>query len=444
VGSRQPIEGAAISLKPAVPPEYPESPSESVPAIVLCQTVTGIATVRALAQCGVEVHACLFRRNDPVRYSRYAIKVPCYDLLHDGPALVRFLIGYAAKFKTRPVVFPTGDAHALLLAKHAAELNPHCRIWQLPHGELGRIVNKDRLYEAAREAGVPTVPGISAPTFEELLDWSKQHAGPYILKPSYEGVSSCNLRAKNLIVAGREQLLSYVRAHGAQSLVVQRVLRGGDGNIFDCYGLCDRNGRVVTLTSHRRIRQEPPDFGATGCGEIPASLPPREEELLFAATERLFRKVRYHGIFGIEWLREQTTGNFYLIDFNARPFLTIGHLHDCGVNLPLLAHKDLTGQSLADADPRPAVSRKRWVYFSKDIESFRVLRQTRRIGTARWLASVAGCRSFAYCSWRDPVPGLYSLLQILGHACRFLFRSSHSRRAELATDRAVAAPTAHS
>jgi len=130
---------------------------------VLCKTVTGIATVRALAQCGVEVHACVFRRNDPVRYSRYAVKVPCYDLLDDEPALVRFLISYAAKFKSRPVLFPTGDAHALLLAKHSSELSPHYRIWQLPYGELGRIINKDRLYEAARGAGVRAERGEHVP-----------------------------------------------------------------------------------------------------------------------------------------------------------------------------------------------------------------------------------------------------------------------------------------
>jgi D-aspartate ligase len=387
------------------------------------------------------VHAFVFRRSDPVRYSRYAVKVPCYDLLDDEPALVRFLIAYAGKLKNRPVVFPTGDAHALLLAKHAAELAPHCRLWQLSHAELGRIVNKDSLYAAAREAGVPTVPGIATPTFEELLEWSQQNPGPYILKPSYEGVGSCKLRTKNLVVAGREQLLSYVRAHGAQSLVVQRVLRGGDGNIFDCYGLCDRGGRVVTLASHRRIRQHPPDFGATGFGEIPAPLPRGDEEILFAATERLFKSVRYHGIFGIEWLRDQATGRFYLIDFNARPFLTIGHLRDCGVNLPLLAYRELTGHSMAATDPRPALSSKRWIYISKDIESFRVLRQTRRIDTAGWLASVAGCRSFAYCSWDDPMPGLYSLLQILGHAWRFLFQARKSRRARHSPEAAVVAPT---
>jgi D-aspartate ligase len=389
---------------------------------VLCKTVTGIATVRSLARSGVEVHAFMFRRDDPVRYSRHGVKVPCYDLADDEPALIRFLIAYARKLGRRPVVFPSGDAHALLLAKHAAELTPHCRLWSLSHQDLARIVNKDSLYAAARAAGVPTVPGIAAPTFEELLEWSQEHAGPYILKPNYAGVDSCTLRDKNRIVPGREELLSYARSHGTQSLVIQRVLSGGDGNIFDCYGLCDRAGRVASLTSHRRIRQHPPDFGATSYGEIPAVLPARDEQFLFAATESLLKSVRYHGIFGIEWLREQSTGRFYLIDFNARPFLTIGHLHDCGVNLPLLAHRELSGESLADVDPRPVVKHKRWVYLSKDMESFRSPGQADQIGVARRLASVASCRSFAYCSWDDPLPGIHSLLQILERACRFLLR----------------------
>ena len=46
---------------------------------------------------------------------------------------------------------------------------------------------------------------------------------------------------KNLLLETREQLLSYVRSHGTESLVIQRMIRGGDGNIFDCYGLCDRD-----------------------------------------------------------------------------------------------------------------------------------------------------------------------------------------------------------
>ena len=121
-----------------------------MPAIVLCHTVTGIATVRALAECGVEVHACLFRAGDLLRNSRYAKKIACYHLENDETGLVEFLIEYAGKLGNRPVVLPTSDAHALLLAKHARQLAPYCRIWRLPHEQLTRIIDKTLLYRRTR------------------------------------------------------------------------------------------------------------------------------------------------------------------------------------------------------------------------------------------------------------------------------------------------------
>ena len=409
--------------------------------MILGNTVTGIATVRALAECGIEVHAFLFRSDDPLQYSRYAVKVPCYHLGDDPKALLDFLIGYAQKIGSRPVLIPTGDAHALLLAKHAELLRPHYRLWDLPYAQLGRIVDKTTLYQAARDAGAPIIPSLSMPTVAEVVEWSNQHPGPYLLKPSYDGINTCKLRGKNLLLETREQLVSYIGSHGSDSLVIQRMIRGGDGNIFDCYGLCDRDGKVVSLTSHQRLRQYPPDFGATCLGEIPAALPSKDEQFLFSATERLLNTVRFHGIFGIEWLRDARTGEFYLIDFNARPFLTIGHLRDCGVNLPFLAYLDLTGQSLANVDPRPFVKRKRWVYFSKDIETFREIRSHGTIGLLGWLVSIARCTSFAYVSFSDPLPGVHSLLSIARRALKFAFRKSRSNSAATAADSGAAART---
>jgi predicted ATP-grasp superfamily ATP-dependent carboligase len=406
-----------------------------VTAIVLCNTVTGIATVRALAECGVETHAFVFRSDDPLHDSRYATKIRCYHLQHDEPGLIRFLIQYAKSLGHRPVVLPTGDAHALMLARHAPELEQYCRIWQLPHADLARIVNKTSLYQAAQAAGVPIIPSLATPTLAELTEWAQSNEGPYILKPSYEGIGSCKLPGKNLVLESREQLLSYVRNHGAESLVIQRMIRGGDGNIFDCYGLVDRFGKVVSLSSHHRIRQYPPNFGATSFGEIPAPLPGAAEQFLFAATERLFKALKFHGIFGIEWLRDEKTGSFYLIDFNARPFLTIGHLRDCGVNLPLLAYRDLTGESLANVDPRPPVKRKRWVYITKDLDTFRMLRPTaQRISGMAWLMSVAKCQSYAYLSWRDPLPGVRSILRICSRAFWFALRAGKSRDLPTSSD----------
>jgi predicted ATP-grasp superfamily ATP-dependent carboligase len=357
----------------------------------------------------------------------------------DPTALIDFLIRYAQKIGNRPILIPTGDAHALLLAEHAELLRPYYRLWELPYADLARIVNKTTLYQAAREAGTPTIPSLSMPTVAEILEWSSQHPGPYLLKPSYDGINTCKLRGKNLLLETRDQLVSYASHHGTDSLVIQRMIRGGDGNIFDCYGLCDREGRVVTLTSHQRLRQYPPDFGATSLGEIPAALPSQDEQFLFAATERLFKAVRFHGVFGIEWLRDEQTGAFYLIDFNARPFLTIGHLRDCGVNLPFLAYLDLTGQSVANVDPRPPVKRKRWIYLSKDIETFREIRSRGKIGFFGWVASIARCTSFAYVRLSDPLPGLHSLASIAFRAVKFAFRKSKSNSTAAPGDSGAAA-----
>ena len=85
-----------------------------MPAIVLCHTVTGIATVRALAECGVEVHACLFRAGDLLRNSRYAKKIACYHLENDETGLVEFLIEYAGKLGNRPLVRVRGLGDRIL------------------------------------------------------------------------------------------------------------------------------------------------------------------------------------------------------------------------------------------------------------------------------------------------------------------------------------------
>ena len=138
--------------------------------------------------------------------------------------------------------------------------------------------------------------------------------------------------------------MAYAADYGTDSIIIQRMIQGGDGFIFDTYGYSDRTGQILTMASHRRLRQNPSNFGSTSFGEIPSQLSTEAERSIFAATERLLGHIKYHGIFGIEWLLEQSTGKFYLIDFNARPFTSIGHLADCGMNLPALTYAELTNE----------------------------------------------------------------------------------------------------
>lgn len=331
-----------------------------------------------------------------------------------------FLVEYAKRLGDRPIVLPNCDKHALMLAKHAPSLTPFCRIWTTEYSALASLINKDSLYKIAAQAGLPTVPSVCEPSLDDVAAWSLKNPAPYFIKPSYEGIESSKLRQKNLLIEDRDALLNYVSQHGATSLIVQRMLAGGDGYIFDCYGLCDKDGRIVTITSHRRWRQHLPDFGATCFGEIPASgLSKEAEGTLFERTATLLHSIRYHGIFGIEWLLEKETGNFYIIDFNARPFTTISHLQACGLNLPALAYSELVDEDVTNKVQTLQLRHFYWVDLLKDIESFAEKYRKGQIQIMDWIMSLLRCRSFAYWDWLDPVPGLHRLKTILSRIMQY-------------------------
>lgn len=389
---------------------------------MLCRVGTGLATVQALAQSGVDVHALYFDKSEAVHFSRVCKKIFINAPLRDEAKLLDFLIDYARQLGNRPVVFPTSDSQALMLARHRERLIEVCSLWTTEYAALAQIINKQTLYELAIAADVATIPAIYSPSYQQVVEWSEETPGPYLIKPSYEEDPNSTLHKKNLCIPDRNALLDYVKTNDQAPAVLQRVLRGGDGFIFDCYGLCDKDGRVISIASHRRWRQHHPDFGATCYGEIPANIGAQQEAILFANTERLLKQIHFHGIFGIEWLLERDSGKFYLIDFNARPFVTIGHLRSCGLNLPLLAYRDLTGQSQAAQEKFPKLKTKFWADIRKDIETFNDKRACGEITTAEWLRSLLRCRSVAYLDWYDPGPALYVIANLISDAFYFVFK----------------------
>jgi len=279
-----------------------------------------------------------------------------------------------------------------------------CRVWNTSYDQLNTIVSKERLYAVAEKSGVPVLPMIVAPGLEQLADWCRKHPAPYFVKPYYEAVPGCALGMKNRIFDTSAELLDYVDRNGSAELIVQRLIEGGDGHVFDCYGMCAEDGQPTVLATRTCLRQNPPNRGTTTYGEIPAALKEADQEVLFSQTCQLLNVVRYHGIFDIEWLRDRATGTFYLIDFNARPFVSVGHLQDCGLNLPLLAYRELIGEPMGNLPLIPRLRHRLWVNFWTDFNTFREVRKQRRLSFLEWLYSLLKCRSFAYWDASDPNP----------------------------------------
>ena len=379
------------------------------PAIVLGLHGTGLRPVRCLVDECVEVHAVTFSPAESGRFTRQATVIRRYDLSYDDDGVIDWLIEYAKQLGGQPIVFPVCDRHAMALARNRSKLKSICRFWTTPYETLNRIISKDGLYQIAANVGVPVPPGIVEPDLTQLSKWCASNSPPYFVKPYFQGISTTVLKTKNRIFQDYKSLAKFIEESGSEALIVQRKLFGGDGRIYDCYGLCDRNGHAVTFSSHRRIRQLPADLGTTCFGEIPASPELVSEQLLFKLTAQLLNGLGYHGIFGIEWLQERETNKLYSLDFNARPFSTINHLKDCGINLPFLAYRELLGEDISATPLFPVLRYKTWMEFNRDFTSYWENRGSRGPSWYSWIRDCLFCRSHAFWSFRDPGPGLHEL-----------------------------------
>jgi len=384
----------------------------STPALVLGLQLTGFATARCLADAGVRVQVASFRRKTPLRHSSAFEYVDATNVPRTVEGIGDWLIEYAETLATRPVVFATSDISALALAKYREQLTNSCYIWNTGFGELEAIINKKRLYEHAREAGVNVPPAIVEPSESELATWCARNKGPYLIKPFYSAIPTATLGRKNLAIQSDDELQEFVRENGAKSLIVQKLIVGGDGWVYDCYGLCNRDFKVVTQASHRRLRQYPRDFGTTSYGEIPANTSDFEEERLFERTNRLLSKLRYHGIFGVEWIEDRESKELYVIDLNARPFSSIGHLNDCGLNLPALAYQDMLGTDMGSVPSQPKLKHKLWIFFDADRRTIRSRVRDGDLSPVEWLKSLLAAHSFAIWRMTDPSPALVLLAKL--------------------------------
>ncbi len=138
------------------------------------------------------------------------------------------------------------------------------------------------------------------------------------------------------------------------------MLRGGDGWHYNVTGLSDGSGKLRALVTRRKLIQYPPDRGSAAHARLPACDSAEDEAVFLNAARVLLSTVRYHGLFGCEWLKERTSGEIFALDFNPRSVSGNSHLVAAGVNLAYLAYRDLCGEDLSAVPERAPVRLLYW------------------------------------------------------------------------------------
>lgn len=330
----------------------------------------------------------------------------------DPAKAVRDLEELGESFSQKPVLYYGDDPTLLLISRNRERLEKYY-LFQLPEPEMvEQLVDKTLFAGLAdsRELPVPrTLTSKRAPTAEAAL---KLLSLPCIVKPNLrDGWYECEavmkqggLPIKALRANTAAELDSLYRTVGefTNDFVVQEYVPGGDDCIYSFHAYFDSHSEPLAYYVGRKIRTYPKESGASTYLELV-----KEPEVVELGTE-ILKKLKFTGPVKIDFKKDPIRNGYYLLEINAR-FNLWNHLGTaCGVNLPLVAYRDLAGQTCEpQKEYRTGV---RWLAFGDDLRAFvRHYRPAGDLTWVGWLKSYGSKKVYQIFSWRDPYPFVLSL-----------------------------------
>ncbi|HEY3135395.1 MAG TPA: carboxylate--amine ligase [Blastocatellia bacterium] len=323
-------------------------------AVVFNCHITGLAVARSLGRRGVPV---IGLDRDEAGYglqSRYTtVAGKCPYPLDDELGFIDLLLQIGASLKRKAVLFPCLDEWVFSVARHASELSEY---YILPFSDIEtveRILDKDLLYRKCEERGIP-IPR----TFYVGERSPEQIAGeisyPCIVKPALQRAFTNEFGEKVLRAENRQEFLALCARAAHHPLLAQEIVGAGVDSFYSLCSYVGRDGEAKGVFVGRKLEQYPPDFG-TAClvdsryvGEI---------------VERgvdILKQFGYQGISEVEFIYDEPSRDFKLLDINTRVWKWIGLPIRAGIDLPWLAYADAV-----NGDSKPAPKQHdglRWVY----------------------------------------------------------------------------------
>jgi predicted ATP-grasp superfamily ATP-dependent carboligase len=186
----------------------------------------------------------------------------------------------------------------------------------------------------AEDAGIPVPRTFSPSCFEELRALSRHISFPCLVKPRLSHLYSRVHGAKMEKVGTRtELLLGWKRASDAQlDVLVQEFIPGPDHNGAN-YNAYIAGGEVLAECTAHKLRSKRPEIAS------PRVVLSREIPEVAELGRRVVKALGLHGFVNMEFKRDRRTGDFHLIEINARHNMSAGLAVRCGVNMPLIEYE---------------------------------------------------------------------------------------------------------
>lgn len=296
--------------------------------------VNGLAAIRSLGRAGIQVLAVDHRTSALGFRSRYADPVRVPDPLENEDGFV------AAVAELGPgVLFPTHDPPLNALARSRGRLDGF--LFPFPGWDrLEAIQDKQHQLEAALRAGVG-IPETRYPqTAAEARAAAEEIVLPVLVKPRHPAAFKRRFETQAFRCEALEDVERAYRDAEPFGPMVQELVPGGDDHLYSLGSYLRSDGEPLGLFSGRKLKQVPPVVGTCRVGEAVWV-----QEVVDSGL-RLLRELGFHGISQVEFKRDPRDGRFKLMEVNPRLWQWHGLAAACGVDIPLIAYRDLTGEAV--------------------------------------------------------------------------------------------------
>ena len=370
--------------------------------IVLDPYAAGLAIARRMSRLGAAVTMVIEPGDRFAAASNCAAK----EILDFEPESWLELVARIAGDGRGCVAVPATDRSCELLLAGAGRLPENVRAFERGGAGHRALMDKELAESVARRAGV-AVPWTAQVRGGEDLEAALARAPwPCVAKPvlSHEWRARYGEQRAFLVAdaEGARAVLERPLGDGVGMLLCQYV-PGGDDDVEEAILVRLADGSYPVAFGCRKLRQNPPGFGATAVGES-STLPATT-----ALAKRVLEQAGFVGVAGVETKRDARTGERWFLEVNVRVpgQWSLGDTAGARVTPRLVAA--LAGRPLGEQPPlREGV---RLVHPDADAQVLRIALSGVSAGerpalALRMLRLYAGARDFGILDRRDPGPGL--------------------------------------
>lgn len=386
-----------------------------VPVVFLgANYYTGLSGIRTLGRRGIRVIALDYDFSTAYGLaSRYVSRrVLCPNASTQEKELVEFLVALASEFDRKPVLMLSHDVYALMASRHSELLSGYYLFHWIPRGLLEQIVDKKGLYTLACRHNMKMPLTLFPGSPEEDEEAASRIVFPCLVKPSISHLFVKMFRKKLFIAHNRKELYEalLLSREAGIDVMVQQLIPGFDDRMYVLDVFIDKEGQATHTMSAQKIRQFPANFGSS---TLTHQFPVPE---LYEPGVSFLQRIGYRGYSEIEFKRHAETGEFYMIEINAR-LSTLNVLFDaCGLEYPYIIYRDLTG------NPLPPVHLDRhlnyaFYHFYEDIFAVRQYRKAKQLTWKEIIKPfLAHRKKYAVWALDDPLPSLFFLKIVFSKA----------------------------